>query len=396
MTSDPVYLLAVLCLSIAVSEWLSRHTPLRHLGTSLLVIVLVAVLANAGAVPTFEREPAFYGVLFDQVVYVGLFWLLLTVRLSALRRAGPAMVGLFAAGAAGTAAGVVTAYHLVDAPARIGDLAHAVGGMFTATYVGGSANLNAVAAQYAVREGRIYVGVNAVDAIMTVVWMAATIAVPRALERWRPRAPVRGAPGPSSSPDVRATGVADDDGERITPSGLALLLFLGGAAYVASGRLTEWLSAALSTPERAVSVPFAVVITTLALALAHVPAVARLRGARLLGTWAVYLFLAGIGALCDLGALQDLERLAGVLFAFVAIVLAVHGAVVFGTAALFRLDWAAAGVASQANVGGGSTALALARSLSRTDLALPGILVGALGTASGTYLGILVAELLAP
>jgi len=38
-------------------------------------------------------------------------------------------------------------------------------------------------------------------------------------------------------------------------------------------------------------------------------------------------------------------------------------------------------------VGGGSSALALARSLGRKDLVLPSILVGSLGTASGTFLG---------
>ena len=46
-------------------------------------------------------------------------------------------------------------------------------------------------------------------------------------------------------------------------------------------------------------------------------------------------------------------------------------------------------------IGGSTSALALARSLGRGDLALPGILVGALGNALGTYLGFLTAALLA-
>ena len=53
-------------------------------------------------------------------------------------------------------------------------------------------------------------------------------------------------------------------------------------------------------------------------------------------------------------------------------------------------------MASQANVGGGTSALALARSLGRSDLVLPAILVGSLGMAVGTYLGFLTADLLAP
>jgi uncharacterized membrane protein len=43
-------------------------------------------------------------------------------------------------------------------------------------------------------------------------------------------------------------------------------------------------------------------------------------------------------------------------------------------------------VASQANVGGATSALALARSLGRSDLVLPAVLIGSLGNALGTFI----------
>jgi uncharacterized membrane protein len=46
---------------------------------------------------------------------------------------------------------------------------------------------------------------------------------------------------------------------------------------------------------------------------------------------------------------------------------------------------------SNANVMGATTAPAVAASLGPHDLILPGILIGSLGTALGTYLGFLVA-----
>lgn len=67
---------------------------------------------------------------------------------------------------------------------------------------------------------------------------------------------------------------------------------------------------------------------------------------------------------------------------------------VFGGGAVLKLDPAVAAVASQANIGGGTSALALARSLDREDLELPAILVGSLGNALGTYLGFLAVVLL--
>jgi uncharacterized membrane protein len=62
---------------------------------------------------------------------------------------------------------------------------------------------------------------------------------------------------------------------------------------------------------------------------------------------------------------------------------------------VFRQSPVLAAIASQANIGGGTTALALARSLAREDLVLPAILVGSVGTALGTFVGFWVVGLLA-
>jgi uncharacterized membrane protein len=52
-------------------------------------------------------------------------------------------------------------------------------------------------------------------------------------------------------------------------------------------------------------------------------------------------------------------------------------------------------VASQAAIGGPSTALALATSLGRPQLALPAVAIGLFGYLLGTYLGLAMAALLA-
>jgi uncharacterized membrane protein len=109
--------------------------------------------------------------------------------------------------------------------------------------------------------------------------------------------------------------------------------------------------------------------------------------------YAVYLFLTVIGAFCDVHALASLGTLGLVLLAFTAVTVLVHGIIVFGAAWLFRMDLDGAAVASQANVGGSTSALALAKSLGREDLILAGILLGSLGNAIGTFLGFAVVGL---
>jgi uncharacterized membrane protein len=111
-----------------------------------------------------------------------------------------------------------------------------------------------------------------------------------------------------------------------------------------------------------------------------------------MGLLGVYIFLTVIGAYCDIPALLANGRLAVVLLLMVTLLVLIHGIIIYGLGTLMKQDWDIISIASQANVGGTATALALARSLDRNDLVLPGILVGALGNAMGTYVGILVAE----
>jgi uncharacterized membrane protein len=112
----------------------------------------------------------------------------------------------------------------------------------------------------------------------------------------------------------------------------------------------------------------------------------------MLGSWLVYLFLAVIGAFCDISALYEAGQLALVLFLFVFIVIAVHGIIVFLAGRFIFRDWEIASIASQANIGGSTTAMALAQNFGRYELVLPAIIIGSLGNAVGTYIGFFIAS----
>ena len=377
-------LLGILALLIAVSEWLVRHTLLRHAGTALVAILLTALVANLGVIPSGSDAAApvpVYDAIFAHVAPLGLFWLLLQVRLASIVRAGPAMLTLFLIGATGTVLGVLTAIAVVDGPERIGPLYHAVGGMFAGTYIGGSVNFNAVALHYdVVREGVLYGGTIVVDNILTAVWMIATIGAPRLLAPvWR-----RARTGEQPAATAPLLGI-EEDTEPVHPFDLAVVIALGIGAHLASLKLASFFA------ESGVALPSILLLTVFALLLAQLPVVAQLRGPRLLGLLAVYLFLAVIGAFADVARLGELGSLGVTLLLFATIIVAVHGAVIFTAAWLLRLDLATAAVASQANIGGGTSALALARSLGREDLIVPGILMGSLGNAIGTFAGFFVA-----
>ncbi len=319
-----------------------------------------------------------YTGIFRYLAPLSIFYLLLDVNLASIRRAGAPMLLLFALGSVGTVLGVLAGMWLIDGETHFGDLYPAISGMFTGTYSGGSVNFNAVALHYDVmEEGVLYAGMTAVDNIITAIWMMVTLVVPLLLRRGKP-AKVTAAT--AAAADVERTS------ESISIISLGVLLSIGLGALFVSNALADWCS------DLGFTVPSILILTTIALVLAQVPAIQRLSGGQILGLFFVYLFLAVIGAFCELAALSQIGDLAWRLLALVVTIVAVHGALVFGVAALGKLDMDTAAVASQANIGGSSSALALAKSLDRMDLYLPAILVGSLGNGVGTYLGFMVAS----
>jgi uncharacterized membrane protein len=255
--------------------------------------------------------------------------------------------------------------------------------MYAGTYIGGSANFNAVALDTGVmRETGLYTAAVVVDNVMTTVWMLATLAMPAAL-----LATGRfGAPGDRRRREPAAHVMS---GPPITG---VLGLAIPAAMAVVAVALSNLLSAGLD--RAGLHVPPALVVTTLALVVAQAPGVDRLVEAKPLSLFAAFLFLAVVGASADLAALVEAGRLGLTLLAFVAVLIATHGVILIGAGWLLKADPAVIAVASNANIGGGTSAFALAEGLKRDDLVLPGILMGSLGNAIGTYAGFAIVALL--
>ncbi len=373
---EPLYVAAVLCLLIAFAEWLSRRKFFSFLGSALIVILAAAVLANLRLLPSSTNAPALYDGIFTYIAPLAIFFLLLDVKLKDLRKAGLPMLILFGIGAIGTMAGAFVGYLLL-APQNHGVAqANAVAGMFTGTYIGGSVNLNAVALQFGVtKSGTLFAAINAADNIITTIWIVATLLLPRVLQRLWPRG------GGSNAANAATIAPELEAKEPLRVTDLSLLLALGLGSLFLSQLVSRWLPA----------VPYVLTLTTAALILAQIPSIQRLRGGTVMGYFTVLLFLAVVGAYCDLGALIANGAVALTLLAWVTIIVGIHALILFGLGGLFRQDWALIAVASNANVGGATSAGVLATAIGRGDLRLPGILAGSLGNAVGTYAGLTVA-----
>ena len=165
---------------------------------------------------------------------------------------------------------------------------------------------------------------------------------------------------------------------------LMWLAFLGIGAFYLSELVKQVLP----------QIPFILTLSTVGILLAQIPFVSKLGGSHTLGLFLVYLFLAVIGAYCEISAVVELQQIGLTLLLFTGLAVVLHGILIILLGSLAYRDWEMISIVSQANIGGGTTAIALAESFNRKELVLPAILVGTLGNALGTYLGFLVVGVL--
>jgi len=379
---QPLYILTVLLLLVLFSEWLAQKKFFKHIGSVLLVIIFAAILANINVIPSSHNAPALYDGIFQYAAPLGLFFLLLQVKLKDLKLAGLPMITMFLIGSAATIAGVVIGYFILSPQHHDINHAYAVAGMYTGTYIGGSANLNAVALEYGVnKEGTLFAAINAADNIITTIWMMLTLILPSIFQRYIPRKR-KIAPQFEKLSDEELKSQLLQPVTSMRLNDIALLLTLGLGTMFISMQVASYIK----------GLPSILVLTTLALLFAQLPFVQKLQGSKIIGFLLIMLFLAVVGAYCDINALLKSGTAAGTLLLWVTLIVFIHGILIFLIGGILKQDWDIISIASNANIGGATSAPVCANSIGRPDLQLPGLLAGSVGNAIGTYLGIIVAE----
>ena len=383
MIDTPLALIATIAGVVVLAMWLERRRVpgLWKLGATLLAIAIGGVLSNAGLVP--PASPT-YQAITGTATDLAIVWLLLAVNLADLRKAGGAMLVAFGIAVVGTALGAFAgAFVFGDA---IGEETWKLAGALTGTYSGGSLNFTAVSRAVDMSDA-LFVGATAADNVVTGLWLAACVVLPRWIGRYYP--------APPPSPGAASASVADHAGHdpdlpndesahplfaraSLSTHRLAILVATGLAIVIAS-RVVAAVTPGINP---------VLWLTTLALVTGHVMPSRAKRGALQLGNLALLFFFVVIGIYSRIAEVLAV----GVQVLFYALfVVAVHGVLVFLAGRFLRVDIGTLCVASQASVGGPGSALAVAVAGGWRSLILPGILVGLLGYALGTYAGMGIA-----
>ena len=373
---NPIYVLGMLSLMVILSIYIGKTKLGKQFGAALLVILFTAVIANLKLIPSASDSIGLYDVIFQYIAPISIFYLLLNVNLNSIKKAGLPMISLFVIGSLATTVGILISWVMLSPENILGEDAKIIAGMLTGTYTGGSVNFNAIAIEYGFqKKGVLYAGTIAVDNVVTAIWILVTLILPMFLSKiWKSKIEHN----KISNEQVK---ISDKGIDLIS---LAWLTFLGIMSFYLSEILVQYFP----------RIPSILILSTFGIGLAQTKFVSNLKGGHDLGLYLVYLFLAVIGAYCEIGAVYQLKEIGFTLLLFTTLAVSFHGILTIIIGGLVYRDWQMIAIVSQANVGGGASAIALAETFNRKELILPAILVGTLGNALGTYLGFFVVYVL--
>jgi len=275
----------------------------------------------------------------------------------------------------GTILGVIIAVGLLDlsslAPAADIDPAlreAGIAGLFTSTYIGGSVNYAALGEITGLRtDASFFSAATATDNLFSAVFLSVLALLPG----WNWLA-------------TRFTSHehGEKQEEKVTPEKIsAMSLTLAMAAAISFVAIGDAITGFIEMP----SLRYAIItVLVLIVATAFPHWMEKLHGGFELGVGLAFVFFAAIAAGANLLAMVQIAPL---LIVVVVILLSVHLVVLLGVGRMFKLTLPELITASNAAVLGATTAPALAAARGWHDLVTPGVLVGVLGYALGTFAG---------
>ena len=380
---DTWSLMVILCAGVALSIWLEQ----KYNWASKI---------SGGIIPT--SCPLYDDVVWGIVVPMGIPLLLLQCNIKKIWKETGRMLTVFLIGAVGTIVGAFLAYFLLRAPfGNASDLAR-VAAMMTGSYIGGGVNFAAMASQYAAGQD-LTAAATVADNLLMAAYFFVLIAFAgmRFFRKNFHHPHIDEVESGTSNRDSAQTQAAafwsrkDISLKDIAFNFAYCIAIVWLSKLIASGiagLVPENPNAFMDFIGKFLGSQY-VWITTFSVIIATFmdQKVAMLHGSQEIGTYLIYLFLFVIGVPANIYTVITKSPL---LLVLTAIMVTVNMLFCFGAAKLFHFDLEDAIIASNANIGGPTTAAGMAISQGWSKLVGPAMLIGTLGYVLGNYAGTIV------
>jgi len=363
---------AAIMVIVAFGFWAESQRWGQQLGGPLILLAVSMTASNLGIIP---YSAPLYGTIAGVLVPMAIPLLLLRADLrTIIAESGPMLIAfLLAAGA--TIAGALIAAQLID----MGPLHSEIVGTITSSYIGGSLNFVATAEAVGIKDSSIYVASLSADAVGAVIFLVMLMLMPTIgfIRRAMPSKFIDQDLGAlAAEAEAPATEEAKPFRLAAAANGLALSLVI---CAVSSGLASILQAHAF----------YVLIVTALSLVVANLakPVVRRVESEFELGTLFMYVFFAVIGAGANI---SEVLGAALPIIMFITVMVLIHLCLLVLIGKLMKLDLAEVLVASNACILGPAPAAALAASKGWQPLVAPGILVGMLGYAIATFIGVAI------
>jgi uncharacterized membrane protein len=346
--------------------WAERTKLGAKLSAVVIAILGTFVLSNLSIIPS--TSPV-YDAVWTYLVPLAIPLLLFKANIrKIIKEAGPTLAA-FLFGTIGTIAGTIIAFFLIP----LGEEGWKIAGIFCSTYIGGSMNYVAASEALQLRSGDLLTAGVAADNLVMTIYFLLLFALPsiKFLQKRYPNVHEENSYSMESLADERSE---DNPSLLDMSAGVAISFILCAVGFGLQNFIGVRGSAIL-------------VITAIVVLLATVfpKQIGAIKGGDKIGTLLMQVFFAAIGASANIGVVL---KVGPVLFIFAGLILFVHLIVILSLGKVFKLDLAEIVIASNANMGGPTTAAAMAVGRRWNTLVIPAILCGTLGYAVATFIGV--------
>jgi len=379
---DPSFVLSAILLLSTFGISLERRTVIgKALSAPLATMALALSVANLGFVPF--TSPV-YSLINRHLVPLAVPMLLFDSDLKRVVSDTGSLLLAFFVGAIATIVGTLVAFPLLPLTSLGPDVGWRVACALAARHIGGAINFVAVADTLNVGGSAVSAAIAA-DNVVVAIYFAFLFSIAK-----------QGTPSEevTEAAEIIVTDPGDigsaDDGlgdSTITLASLGAALSVSSCLVTLGGILTKAL-----LPTGTSSLPLTSILTVLS-ATAFPRFFSRIRAAgTAVGITFIQMFFAASGAA---GSIQLVMKSAPSLFLFSALQIGVHFATLMALGrGIFRLPHRELYLASNANVGGPTTAAAMAQAKDWKRLVLPALLIGILGYATATAIALALGPVL--